>query len=74
MKHFIMVICAITAFTFGQAQDVAVSTSSANTGSSTAAFSRAETSYDFGKTKVGIPVSYELGLPIPAWFPSSSLR
>jgi hypothetical protein len=59
MKHFIMVICAITAFTFGHAQDAAVSTSSANIGSSTAAFSWAETSYDFGKTKVGIPVSYE---------------
>lgn len=46
-------------FAFAQPQDATVSTSSANTPSSTAAFSWAETSYDFGETKVGIPVLYE---------------
>lgn len=59
MKQLIMTMCAIALFTFAKAQDATVSKSSANTLSSTAAFSWAETTHDFGKTKAGIPVSYE---------------
>lgn len=59
MKKIIVTLCVLSlaSLTFGQ--KVAVSNSPAVNVSPAAAFYWANTSFDFGKTKMGIPVSYE---------------
>lgn len=59
MKKMIITLFALSVAAIVFAQDIAVSKVSAASPSPTAAFSWADTTYDFGKTKAGIPVSYE---------------
>ena len=54
----IITFLAISIISYGFGQELAVSKASA-TSSAAADFHWSKTTYDFGKTKVGIPVSYE---------------
>src|SRR3989337_384967 len=58
MKKMIVTFLAISIISYGFGQELAVSKASA-TSSAAADFHWAKPTYDFGKTKVGIPVSYE---------------
>ena len=59
MKRIITTIFALSLFALANAQEVASSVTPVVRTSPTADFSWANTSFDFKKTKVGIPVSYE---------------
>ena len=56
MKKIILTLCAVALISFAFSQELAVSRTSP---SASAGFAWANTTFDFGKTKVGIPVSYE---------------
>ena len=58
MKNTIITLFAIAMISYGFAQEVSVSKTTA-TNSTAADFLWSNTTHDFGKTKVGIPVSYE---------------
>lgn len=55
----IITILAVALATYATAQQLTVSNAATQKVSATAAFSWSETAFDFGKTKAGIPVSYE---------------
>ena len=57
MKKVILLICALSLASLAVGQEAAVKP--ALNVSATAAFSWANTTFDFGKTNAGIPVSYE---------------
>ncbi len=59
MKKITITLCAIALALSAAAQEVTVATKSGTPALRTAAFSWANTVYDFGKIKVGIPASYE---------------
>lgn len=59
MKKIIITVFALSLFALANAQDLASTGTPAIKTSSTADFSWANTTFDFKKTKVGIPVSYE---------------
>jgi len=59
MKKTIITLFAITLITYGFGQEIAATNASTKKTSATAAFSWADATFDFGKKKVGIPVSYE---------------
>ncbi len=58
MKTILITVIGVCLITCAFAQEVALSEATTSR-STTAAFEWSETTYDFGKTKVGVPVSYE---------------
>lgn len=59
MKKIITTLFALSFFALANAQELASSATPSIKASPTADFSWANTTFDFKKTKVGIPVSYE---------------
>lgn len=59
MKGIFITLFAVSVALYGNCQELAASTAATADPSPAAAFHWANTSYDFGKTKAGIPVSYE---------------
>lgn len=59
MKKLIFTICALSLASLVYGQDLALSGKPESKLSPSAAFHWAKTTFDFGKTKVGIPLSYE---------------
>lgn len=59
MRKTITTLFTLALVGYGFGQEITVSKASDAKPSASAAFSWAETTFDFGKTKAGIPVSYE---------------
>ena len=59
MKNVIATLLTLMFFSLAFGQDNVNKTTVVKNASPTAAFHWANTSYDFGKTRVGVPVSYE---------------
>lgn len=59
MKKVFITLFAVCLSLYGNGQDLAASALPLTSPSPTAAFHWANTTYDFGKTRIGMPVSYE---------------
>ena len=59
MKKSMITLLAMTLVAYGFSQEIASNNPSPALASTAAVFAWTETSHDFGKTKVGVPVSYE---------------
>ena len=59
MKKFALCALALFIMTASYAQERVVSVNSSSSASPNAGFNWSNTSFDFGKTKAGLPVSYE---------------